>query len=143
MVEIAKNVGQKVTCKVLTQYTKCIFSQSELQPASSGPNKCIDLLSGEDFDPVDPSCTSKLVKSCNEELLFSESGQDNTLNYPVFSPVNLSGRTFPMDSDDSGHRHCTCIAQLLDEHVEKNSMDHNLINISSKCPSITIGSKNW
>ena len=105
MVGIAENIGHESTCKVITQDTEHIITQSELQPVSSGSDEHLDWLSGEDFNPNVPSCTFEFVKSHNEELSNSDSDQDKTPNSPMFSPTDLMDRAFPMNSDDFGHRY--------------------------------------
>ena len=66
MVGIAEHVGHQLTYKVLTQDTHKVIARSELCPVRTGTNRRVDLLRGEDFDPLKPP-TTEFLKDRNSK----------------------------------------------------------------------------
>ena len=89
----------------------------------TGPNKQLDILSGED---IAPSKNFVRSKSDSEEALFPDEDDDDSdteqNNSPVQAIKDLIGKTFLMDKQDDGQRYRARIAQIVEDfegQVEK------------------------
>ena len=97
MVGIAEHLGHVLTHKVLTHNTEKIVYCSELHPTHSGPNKCLNLLSGEDF-----LGGKKFIKSKSDFKDVNLGDVSDQNKKPVGALWDLVGKTFLMEEQEDG-----------------------------------------
>ena len=115
MVGIAENVGHAMTYKVLTVDTQKVIYCSNLCSASpTDPNWHVALVGGETPTPSVPP--PSIVKSHHDH---AADGETTNHNMPIFSPIDLVGRTFLMEPREDGQRFRARIVKAIEGHDDE------------------------
>ncbi len=131
MIGIAEGIGHELTYLIWTQDTDTVIARSDVRSVHTGPNKRLDLLSGEDIAPSKNFVRSKsdttttLFPDENEEA--DDTEQKQSL---IGTLTDLVGKTFLMDKQDNGHRYRARITQVVEDF--ENRLENNPQRIKFK-----------
>ena len=124
---IGENVGHKLTYIIWNKETNQVLERSEVHPLHTGPNKRLDLLSGEDLDPHNKNLKNYVRTESDTEFPDdngensenpSANGESTEQNKESLGTLKDSlGKTFLVPQQEDGQKPHARMTEAIEEHL--------------------------